>query len=70
MKIELTKEEALVLSDWLYRNSEKAAYFDDIAEQYVFWNIECQLKKELVELCYPNYSDMIAQARENVKNNY
>ena len=39
MKIELTHEEALVLSDRLYRKSEKNELFDDISEQYVLWKI-------------------------------
>ena len=68
MKIELTDEEALVLSDWLHRNSKKQELFDNIAEQYVMWNIDCQLEKKLV---FPtDYTDAIAQARETVKKNY
>ena len=45
--LSLTKEEALILSDWLYRNSRKEELFSDIAEQTVFWNIECILEKVL-----------------------
>ena len=45
--ISLTKEEALILSDWLYQNSRKEELFSDIAEQTVFWNIECLLEKVL-----------------------
>ena len=68
MRIELTDAEALVLSDWLHRNSKKQELFDNIAEQYVMWNIDCQLEKKLV---FPtDYTDAIAQARETVKKNY
>lgn len=68
MKIELTEAEAMVLSDWLRRNSKKNELFEDLAEQYVMWNIDCQLEKELV---FPaNYADIIAQARDTVKNTY
>lgn len=67
MKIELTKEEALVLSDWLHKHSGKAEYFDDIAEQHVLWRIEAQLDKELVEPFFEDDSGVLAQAREAVK---
>ena len=45
--LSLTKEEAVVLSDWLYRNSRNKEYFADEAEQTVFWGIECMLEKVL-----------------------
>ena len=45
--LSLTREEAVVLSDWLYRNSRKREYFADAAEQTVFWGIECMLEKVL-----------------------
>ena len=45
--LSLTKEEAVILSDWLYRNSRKREYFADEAEQTVFWGIECMLEKVL-----------------------
>ena len=45
--LSLTKEEAVILSYWLYRNSRKNEYFADLAEQTVFWNIECLLEKNL-----------------------
>lgn len=68
MKIELTEAEALVLADWLYKNGNKKELFDDIAEQYVLWHIDCQLEKELAFT--EDYADAIAQARETVKKNY
>ena len=68
MKIELTEAEALVLSDWLHRNCKTKELFEDLAEQYVMWNIDCQLEKELV---FPvNCADIIDQARDTVKNTY
>ena len=45
--LSLTKEEAVILSDWLYRNSRNKEYFADEAEQTVFWGIECMLEKVL-----------------------
>lgn len=66
MRIELTKEEALVLSDWLYNNSSNAERIGDSAAQRVLWNIECQLEKELVEPHMSDYHEHLARARENV----
>ena len=45
--LSLTKEEEVILSDWLYRNSRNREYFADAAEQTVFWGIECMLEKVL-----------------------
>ena len=45
--LSLTKEEEVILSDWLYRNSRNKEYFADEAEQTVFWGIECMLEKVL-----------------------
>ena len=70
MKIELTKEEALVLSDWLYRNSKKSEYFDDTAEQYVLWHIASQLDKELAEPFSEEYLSILSKAREMIKEEY
>lgn len=70
MKIELTKEEALVLSEWLYQNRENEKYFDDDAVKCVFWSIECLLERELVEPFDENYTEIIAKAKEIVKEKY
>lgn len=70
MTLELSEAEAVVLHDLLYRISGKKEYFEDIAEQYVLWSIECQLEKKLVEPHKDNYSEVIEQARAAVKQNY
>ena len=57
-----------MLSDWFHRNSKKKELFDDLAEQYVMWNVDCQLERELVFSA--NCSDAIADARETVKKTY
>lgn len=59
----------MVLFEWIYKNGQKTEYFDDIAEQYVLWSIECQLEKKLVEPIMENYSEIMEQARETVKRN-
>lgn len=69
MEIKLTTAEAMVLHDLLYRISGKKEYFEDIAEQYVLWSIECQLEKELAELHTDNHSEVVEQARATVKQN-
>lgn len=70
MTLKLSEAEAVVLHDLLYRISGKKEYFEDIAEQYVLWTIECQLEKELVTTHTDNYSGMIEQARNTVRKNY
>lgn len=70
MKIELTKEEALVLFDWLSKNEENGKCFDNDAIKCVFWSIESLLEKGLVEPFYENYSEIIEQAKESVKGKY
>ncbi len=70
MKIELTCEQALVLSDWLYRNSEKKELFDDISEQYVLWKIESQLDILLPELLSSDYIEKLDIARKTVRESY
>ena len=70
MTLELSEAEAVVLHDLLYRISGNEEYFEDIAEQYVLWSIECQLEKELIEPHTDSYSEVIEQARAAVKQNY
>lgn len=70
MTIDLSKAEALVLHDLLHRISGESSYYEDIAEQYVLWNIECQLERELAEPHTDYYSEVIEQARNTVRENY
>ena len=70
MKIELTKEEAIVLSELLYRISENDEIYEDFAEQYVLWKIEGQLDKELAEPFMDNYADILKKSRDSVRDNY
>lgn len=70
MKIDLTEAEAMVLSDWLHRNSKKDLFYDDQAEQYVLWSIEAQLEKHLDDIFSNDYTERLARAREDVRKNY
>ena len=70
LELKLTRAEALVLHDLLNRISGEDAYYEDAAEQYVLWNIECQLEKELVEPSMENYVEIIQQSRKAVREGY
>ena len=67
--IELTKDEALVLFDFLVRFNQKEHndIFEDQAEQKALWIVEGQLEKTLAEPFYPNYTDIIRQSRDNIR---
>jgi len=69
VNIELKKEEAIVLFDFLGRFNEikDSNRFEDQAEERVLWNIECILEKELSEPFRADYQEIIKKARENVR---
>jgi hypothetical protein len=69
INIELTKEEAIVLFEFLGRFNENDALdkFEDQAEQRVLWDIECILEKELSEPFHADYSEIVKKARERVR---
>ena len=71
MKIELTKDEALVLFDFLSRlnANDQTNLFHDQAEQKVLWIIEGILEKELVEPFKPDYKEIIQRARDRIRDN-
>jgi hypothetical protein len=65
----LTKYEALVLFEFLSRFNqlENPDIFEDQAEQKVFWKLEGQLEKQLVEPFKPGYKAIINEARNNIR---
>jgi len=66
--IELTKSEALVLFEFLYRISDDdSKTMADRAEQRVLWHLECVLEKALVEPFLPNYLELLDRAKERLK---
>ena len=69
IKIELSKDEAIVLFEFLSRFNENNHddIFDDQAEQRVLWNIEGLLEKQLSEPFRPDYVDIVKRAREIVR---
>ncbi len=66
VNIKLTKDEAIVLFEFLYRfnNSNDFDGFEDQAEQRVLWNIESILENSLTEPLQTNYRDILEIARE------
>ncbi|MBO0360119.1 hypothetical protein J0X19_19315 [Hymenobacter sp. BT186] len=69
VNIKLTKDEALVLFEFLARfnESDNPTIFEDQAEQRVLWDIECILEKQLVEPFSPYYMDIIKEARNRIR---
>lgn len=70
--LELTAPEALVLFEWLATRDDREKPLTskaDTATQVVFWSIEAQLEKQLVEILDPNYEAFLKEARERVAAN-
>ena len=69
INIKLSKEEAIVLLEFLGRVNEKErlGLFEDQSEQRVLWNIECILEKNLSEPFSQDYHDIVKRAREQVR---
>jgi hypothetical protein len=66
--IELSSSEALVLFEFVSRfsNDEKLEIVDQ-AEERVLWNVCARLEKILVASFSQNYSNLLAKAREEVR---
>ena len=69
LNITLTKDEALVLFEFLSRFNEKEqkGIFEDQAEEKTLWLVEGQLEKQLSEPFMTNYEDIIDNARNKVR---
>jgi DNA primase len=67
--LELTKEEAIVLLDWLSRfnEDEKPDLFKDQAEERVLWDMEASIEKIISETFDNNYAEILSKAREKVR---
>lgn len=67
--IKLDKDEALVLFDFLSRvnNKDLKEIFEDQAELKTLWILEGQLEKQLVEPFKPEYTDIIRDARNRIR---
>ena len=69
INLTLTKDEALVLFDFLARfnQTEHPDIFEDKAEQKTLWILEGQLEKQLVEPFRPDYKEIINEARNKIR---
>ena len=67
VNLPLTPDEALVLFEWLGNFNKGEHEFDDQAEQRVLWNLEAMLESELVEPFRPDYPELVAAARDRVR---
>jgi hypothetical protein len=68
MKLDLSRDEALVFFEWLARLDEQDAFpIEDSAERLVLWDLHGQLEKLLSEPFQENYRELLVQARERVR---
>lgn len=68
VSIDLNPDEALVLFEFLSRYSESDRLETvDQAEQRILWDICALLERVLVEPLDPNYGELLAAARERVR---
>jgi hypothetical protein len=65
----LSKEEALVLLEWLSNFNEKAedAHFDDQAERRILFDLEAVLEKTVPEVFTIDYKNALIKARTEVR---
>jgi len=67
--LSLTRDQALVLFEWLTREDEKGAIpVSHPAEQRVFWDLESMLESALAEPFASNYDEILAAARSRLTN--
>jgi len=68
VQISLSKQEALVLFDWLARMSESGSLNDlvDCVEEHVLWDIEASLESILSEPLDSNYREILETARKEL----
>lgn len=70
MKIELTKDEAIVLFDFLSRNNEEDGFktlLKDQAEERMLWDLESLLEEGLDDVFQSDYEGVLKKAREAVR---
>jgi hypothetical protein len=69
--LKLSRDEALVLFEWLRRTDDLTDDFGDLvehqAEQRALWNLTCLLERELVEPFQPEYRELVDQARSRLR---
>jgi hypothetical protein len=66
--VTFTKQEALVLFEWLAQSNQGAAVAQGPAEQRVLSGLEACFEKTLVEPFQSNYLDILQAARQAICN--
>ncbi|NUP05508.1 MAG: hypothetical protein HOW73_05560 [Polyangiaceae bacterium] len=64
--ISLSRDEALVLFEWVARANESSIVEKSRAEQLVLWILEGALEKSLKEIFDPDYRSLLAQSAARV----
>ncbi len=69
VSLELTKEEAIVLFEFLERFNkiEHNPHFEDQSELRILWDIECTLEQKLSESFRIDYQEIVNRARKNIR---
>ena len=68
IQLKLTHDEALVLFAFLQRfDDEGTLIVRDQAEERALWNLHGRLEKQLVELFDPQYTKLVAAARDRLR---
>ena len=68
VEIKITKDEALVLFEFLSRYSdEDSLSIQDQAEQQALWNLTCTLEKKLTEPFSNEWASIIETARNRLR---
>jgi hypothetical protein len=65
VSIELSRDEALILFEWLARLAAAKVAIEE-AEQRVLWRIEAMLEKSLAEPFAKDYAELVEQARKRI----
>jgi hypothetical protein len=69
IKIEFSKDEAIVLFDWISRINEGEAtnLRLDQAEMRILWDLEASFEKVINEIFAEDYNKIVAQAKQRVQ---
>lgn len=68
IQINLTKDEAIILFEFLSRfSNEDILEISDQSEERVLWNIQCDLEKILSEPFSEKYKEILEKARDRIR---
>ncbi|MEM9193119.1 MAG: hypothetical protein AAGF12_28355 [Myxococcota bacterium] len=68
--IELSRDEALVLHDWLANLDDVEVSGIEPAAQRALWNLEALLEKSLTEPFHPDYRQKLKEAKARLANTH